>query len=365
MTSRGRLSQGARPGGGRRRGHRLLRRVLRRPGPPALRWPRPLDRSSPAATADGSTDLILDVDLEGRRMHVTCFGPMVPGEPIVLFEAGGGSPSDTWDAVVDALVADAAYLLLRPGRRRRQPAAAGRPGAPPRTSSRTWRVMLEQGRDRGTVRAGGSLDGRVARRLCTPPRTPSEVAGVVLVDPRAPHVSSRVAAPPSLRRAPASRRRSRLWRDEELGAFEHDPSLNPRAPRPEPASAAEASGRARRTRRRCSETSPMIVLSAARTPQSRSAPTSRRSIVAAASIGSGTSRAADRWPRSRADGIVRGWWRTVGHNDPGRAASGSDSCGRIGAERSEAGLNGASPATGVPWSGFHPHFGQLIRTLRE
>ena len=35
---------------------------------------------------------------------------------------------------------------------------------------------------------------------------PDDVAGVVLVDPRGPHVSSRIA-PPSLRRRPASRSR--------------------------------------------------------------------------------------------------------------------------------------------------------------
>jgi len=54
---------------------------------------------------------------------------------------------------------------------------------------------------------------------------PEEVAGVVLVDPRAPHVSAewRAALPPSsAAEAPAV-----TANREELGAFEHDPSMNP------------------------------------------------------------------------------------------------------------------------------------------
>jgi pimeloyl-ACP methyl ester carboxylesterase len=46
------------------------------------------------------------------------------------------------------------------------------------------------------------------------------------VDPRAPHVSSRhrAALPPTRAAEPEA---VTAWREEELGAFEHDPSLNP------------------------------------------------------------------------------------------------------------------------------------------
>ncbi len=60
----------------------------------------PSPSTSPAAP---STDLITDVEWDGRRIHVTCFGPAVAGVPTVLLEAGGDSPSDVWDPVVDAL----------------------------------------------------------------------------------------------------------------------------------------------------------------------------------------------------------------------------------------------------------------------
>ena len=55
---------------------------------------------------------------------------------------------------------------------------------------------------------------------------PEDVAGVVLVDPRAPHVSDRfrAALPPPRTGEPEA---VRMWREEDLGAFEHDPSLNP------------------------------------------------------------------------------------------------------------------------------------------
>ena len=125
---------------------------------------------SPAASADGSTDLILDVDLEGRRMHVTCFGPMVPGEPIVLFEAGGGSPSDTWDAVVDALV---------PTQRACSYDRAGVGASEPAPEARTH----HEGPGRGSREDSSSRPGSRGRScswvtrwpcgpwLCTPPST--------------------------------------------------------------------------------------------------------------------------------------------------------------------------------------------------
>ena len=55
---------------------------------------------------------------------------------------------------------------------------------------------------------------------------PEDVAGVVLVDPRSPHVSDRFRAafPPPRTGEPEA---VRMWREEDLGPFEHDPSLNP------------------------------------------------------------------------------------------------------------------------------------------
>src|SRR5215207_2044675 len=67
----------------------------------------PSQRTTPSSSATSSPvasdDLIADVELEGRRIHLTCFGPVDPAVPTVLLEAGGSSPSDVWDLVMDQL----------------------------------------------------------------------------------------------------------------------------------------------------------------------------------------------------------------------------------------------------------------------
>ncbi len=178
---------------------------------------------SPASSADGSTDLILDVDLEGRRMHVTCFGPMVPGEPIVLFEAGGGSPSDTWDAVVDALVpTHRACSYDRAG------VGASEPAPEARRTTKDLVADLERTLELAGIEGPFVL---VGHSMAVWPLSvyaaahPDDVAGVVLVDPRGPHVSARMRAalPPP---RPDEPEQVTLER-EGLRAFERDPNLNP------------------------------------------------------------------------------------------------------------------------------------------
>jgi pimeloyl-ACP methyl ester carboxylesterase len=179
---------------------------------------------SPTATADGSTDLILDVDLEGRRMHVTCFGSQVESEPIVLFEAGGGSPSDTWDAVVDALIpTHRACSYDRAG------LGASEPAPEPRRTTKQLVADLERTLELAAIEGPFVLVGHsmaVWPVAVFAAAHPNDVAGVVLVDPRAPHVSGRhrAALPPPRAGEPEA---VTVWREEELGDFEHDPSLNP------------------------------------------------------------------------------------------------------------------------------------------
>jgi len=169
-----------------------------------------------------STDLIANVEVDGRRIHVTCFGPKDATAPTVLFEAGLGAPSDTWDTVVDA---------LSPTRRtcaydRAGTGASPLPPAPRRTTKdlvADLETVLEKAGIQGPfVLVGHSM---AVWPLAVYARAhPEEVAGVVLVDPRAPHVSAewRAALPPSsAAEAPAV-----TANREELGAFEHDPSMN-------------------------------------------------------------------------------------------------------------------------------------------
>ena len=185
----------------------------------------PVERSpSTGSDSEGpSTDLIADIEVDGRTIHVKCFGPTDGTAPTVLFEAGLGAPSDTWDTVVDA---------LSPSRRTCAYDRAGTGASPlPPTPRRTTKDLVG---DLEAVLEKADIEGPivlVGHSIAVWPLAvyarahPEEVAGVVLVDPRAPHVSAEWRAalpPPSAAEAPAV-----TANREELGAFEHDPSMNP------------------------------------------------------------------------------------------------------------------------------------------
>jgi pimeloyl-ACP methyl ester carboxylesterase len=170
-----------------------------------------------------STDLIADLEVDGRRIHMTCFGPTDGTAPTVLLEAGLGSPSDTWDTVVDALSQTrrtCAYDRAGTG-------ASPLPPTPPRTTTdlvADLEAVLEKAEIQGPiVLVGHSM---AAWPVAVFARAhPGQVAGVVLVDPRAPHVSAkwRAALP-----APRADEAAAVTANrEELGPFERDPSLNP------------------------------------------------------------------------------------------------------------------------------------------
>ncbi len=46
---------------------------------------------SPSATTSASTELVADLDVGGRTMHLVCVGPTDTGEPTILIEAGGAA----------------------------------------------------------------------------------------------------------------------------------------------------------------------------------------------------------------------------------------------------------------------------------
>ena len=61
--------------------------------------------SAPAtqAAAKPKTDLVTDVDVGGRTLHLVCVGPLDTGEPTVVFEAGLESPFMAWSDVLSAM----------------------------------------------------------------------------------------------------------------------------------------------------------------------------------------------------------------------------------------------------------------------
>jgi pimeloyl-ACP methyl ester carboxylesterase len=181
--------------------------------------------TTPSPTADdASTDLILDVPIGERSIHVTCFGPDQEGVPTVLFESGGGAPSDAWDRVVD---------LMAPTRRVCSYDRAGLGGSPAAPEKRRTTEDLVD--DLEATLAGAGVEGPlvlvswsigVLPLVTYTDRHRPDVEGVVLVDPRPPRASARflAALPPPRKGEPEP---VRIWRDEDLGSFEHDPSLNP------------------------------------------------------------------------------------------------------------------------------------------
>ena len=156
-------------------------------------------------------------------IDVNCFGPTDQTTPTVLLEAGAGTPSDTWDTVVDGLA---------PTRRvcsydRAGTGASPLPAGPPRTSKdlvADLEAVLEKANIEGPfVLVGHSM--AVWPLSVYAAAHPNDVAGVVLVDPRGPHVSARMrdALPPPRPNEPEQVTLER----EALGVFEHDPNLNP------------------------------------------------------------------------------------------------------------------------------------------
>ena len=61
----------------------------------------PSSASSPSVGA--STELVANVDVGGRTMHLVCVGPTDTGEPTILLEAGGGGDSLSWADILEGM----------------------------------------------------------------------------------------------------------------------------------------------------------------------------------------------------------------------------------------------------------------------
>ena len=59
--------------------------------PAAAPSDRPLPSTAasptPATSADTGEDLLADLDVDGRKMHILCVGPTDTGRPTVVFES--------------------------------------------------------------------------------------------------------------------------------------------------------------------------------------------------------------------------------------------------------------------------------------
>jgi pimeloyl-ACP methyl ester carboxylesterase len=174
------------------------------------------------AVASPKNDLVTDIDVGGRTLHLVCVGPVVTGEPTVVFEAGLEGPFLVWSDVLSAM-----QFTHRVCAYDRAGLEASQPAPEP---SRTSKDLVA---DLHTLLTTAKLDGpfvMVGHSFAAWPlavyasQFPDDVAAVVLVDPRGPKVSEgwRDALPaPSASEAPAV-----AANRDELGAFETDPSRN-------------------------------------------------------------------------------------------------------------------------------------------
>ena len=182
----------------------------------------PSTAAVPSAAAKPKTDLVTDVDVGGRTLHLVCVGPTDTGEPTVVFEAGLEGPFMVWSDVLSAMQSTHRVCAYdRAGIEASQPA--------PETS-RTSKDLVA---DLHTLLTTAKLDGpfvMVGHSMAVWPlavyasQFPDDVAAVVLVDPRGPKVSDgwRDALPaPSASEDPAV-----AANRDELGGFVNDPSRN-------------------------------------------------------------------------------------------------------------------------------------------
>jgi pimeloyl-ACP methyl ester carboxylesterase len=182
--------------------------------------------ASPGAAsgaASNGTELVADVDLGGRTVHLVCQGPTGGTAPTVVFESGLGAPFFAWGDVQRPLALKARTCAYdRAG-------LGASPAAP--EASRTAKdivadlhaVLTKAGVKGPYLMVGHSF---AAWPLALYTSTyPNEVAGAIFVDPRGPKVSAKWLA--GLPPAAAGENAAVAANREELGAFEHDPSLNP------------------------------------------------------------------------------------------------------------------------------------------
>jgi pimeloyl-ACP methyl ester carboxylesterase len=169
--------------------------------------------TAPSPSTSASTELVADVDVGGRIMHLVCVGPTDTGEPTILLEAGGGGDYLTWGEILNMM--QSTHRLCAYDR-----AGLGQ-SEPPAEASRTaadqvddLHALLDAARVSGPFVIGAHSDGATVATLFTQ-AYPAEVVGLLFVDPRGPHVSARSldALPaPAADEPPASRTSAISWR---------------------------------------------------------------------------------------------------------------------------------------------------------
>ena len=178
--------------------------------------------ASSAASASASSDLLADLDVGGRTMHILCVGPVVTGQPTVIFESGLGGDAGQWSDVIHALGGSVrACAYDRAGDGQSAPATVGRTTASQVADLRTLLTAAKV--EPPYVLVGYSLGGWNV--MVHAAAHPADIVGAVLVDVRPPSASRRWLE--ALPAQTATESEAIKLAREESTTFDTDPTLNP------------------------------------------------------------------------------------------------------------------------------------------
>jgi pimeloyl-ACP methyl ester carboxylesterase len=175
-----------------------------------------------AAAASPTGDLLADLDVGGRSMHILCVGPADTGKPTVIFESGLGGDAGQWSDVIHELAgATRACAYDRAGDGSSPPATMGRTTADQVTDLRALLAAAKVSPP--YVLVGYSLGGWNV--MVHADAHPDDVVGAVMVDVRPPAASRQwlAALPPQSTTESEAIKMAR----EESTTFDTDPTLNP------------------------------------------------------------------------------------------------------------------------------------------
>ena len=176
--------------------------------------------SSPAESAATSNDLLADLDVGVRKMHILCVGPSDPGRPTVIFESGLGGDAGQWSDVLHELGGTVrACSYDRAGVGQSQPAKVGRTTKDQVADLRALLAAADVAPP--YVLVGFSLGGWNV--MVHEDAFPDDVVGAVMVDVRPPAASARwLEALPD-----ESATESEAIKMARDATFDTDPTLNP------------------------------------------------------------------------------------------------------------------------------------------
>ena len=180
--------------------------------------------SAPSASAAVTTsqDVLADLDVGGRKMHILCVGPTDTGRPTVIFESGLGGDAGQWSDVIHALNGSTrACAYDRAGVGHSEPAAVGRTTEDQVADLRALLAVAKVAPP--YILVGYSLGGWNV--MVHDDAHPADVVGAVMVDVRPPAASQewlKLLPPQSATESDAIK-----MTREESTTFDTDPTLNP------------------------------------------------------------------------------------------------------------------------------------------